>query len=170
MLTTASNVWFTRTFTNDVRVITKAAALHDDFVASLLAEIPAADLGTQCIFQPVPRLVADHGVARGGNVLGLDAIAGDSLMWLLCCTVAKAEQEKILHAKAAAFAADLEAYAREIDALRPWQYINYANPTQDPITSYGEDNVRFLWEVSAKYDPTSFFQRRMAGGIKLPRL
>ena len=118
----------------------------------------------------MPRLFADHGVARGGNVLGLDAVAGDSLMWLLSCTVANAEQEKFLHDKSAAFAADLEAYARDIGVLRPWQYINYVDPTQDPITSYGEDNVRFLWEVSAKYDPTSFFQKRLAGGIKLPKL
>lgn len=164
----SSNVWFTLTFANDVRIINKAAELHEAFVADLLKEVPPLDLGTQNLFQPVPRLFADLGVARGGNVLGLDAIEGDSLLWLLSCTVSTAEQEVILHQKASAFAADLAAFASSVNGLSDWQYINYVDPSQDPIRSYGETNVKFLREVSAKYDPTGFFQTRQAGGFKLP--
>jgi hypothetical protein len=168
LLTWASNVWFTLTFASDVRIINKAAELHEAFVADLLKEIPPLDLGTQNLFQPLPRLFADLGVARGGNVLGLDAIKDDSLLWLLSCTVSTAEQEVILRDKALAFATDLAAFARSVDGLRDWQYINYADPSQDPIRSYGEANVNFLREVSAKYDPTGFFQTRQAGGFKVP--
>nr|XP_036577396.1 FAD binding domain-containing protein [Colletotrichum truncatum]KAF6784367.1 FAD binding domain-containing protein [Colletotrichum truncatum] len=44
--------------------------------------------------------------------------------------------------------------------------MNYANPEQDVIGSYGEENVKFLKETAAKYDPTGFFQQRVPGGWK----
>ncbi|KAF7556712.1 hypothetical protein G7Z17_g1235 [Cylindrodendrum hubeiense] len=163
------NVWFSLTFANDARIIEKAAGLHNAMVAELLEEIPAADLGTQNLFQPVPKLFADNGVARGGNVLGLDKIEGNSLMWLLACTVTTAEQEVLLRTKATAFASTLEAYAKSIDGLRDWRYLNYVDPSQeDPILSYGTDNVEFLRQVSAKYDPTGLFQKQRKAGFRLP--
>ncbi|KAJ3550352.1 hypothetical protein NM208_g25 [Fusarium decemcellulare] len=163
------NVWFSLTFTNDARIIKKAAELHEIFVRELLETVPAGDLGTQNLFQPVPRLFADNGVIRGGNVLGLDRIEGNSLLWLLSCTVKTAEQEVILHEKSSAFASELENYAKSIDGMREWHYLNYVDPSQrDPIQSYGAENVDFLRRVSAKYDPTGFFQKRMKGGFRLP--
>ncbi|KAM0326585.1 hypothetical protein ACHAQA_006454 [Verticillium albo-atrum] len=162
------NVWFTLTFKNDVRIIQKAADLHETLVAEMLEVVPADELGTQNLFQPVPKFFADIGVAQGGNVLGLDQVEGDSLMWLFSCTVKQAEHESILHDKGVAMTAALQDFARSIDVLLPWQYINYADPTQDPISSYGADNVKFLQQVSAKYDPTGLFQRKMKSGFKLP--
>ncbi|KPM36210.1 hypothetical protein AK830_g10345 [Neonectria ditissima] len=163
------NVWFSLTFANDVRIIKKAASLHDTFVKELLETIPPAELGTQNLFQPVPKLFADNGVARGGNVLGLDRNKGNSLMWLLACTVQTAEQEILLHQKASAFAAALEKYAKSIGGRREWRYLNYVDPSQkDPILSYGTENVKFLRKVSAKYDPKGFFQKRRKSGFRLP--
>ncbi|KAH7177068.1 hypothetical protein EDB81DRAFT_864408 [Dactylonectria macrodidyma] len=163
------NVWFSLTFANDARIIRKGAALHETFVEELLAEIPAADLGTQMLYQPLPKLFADIGVAQGGNVLGLDRIEGNSLLWLLSCTVTTAEQEVLLRKKAAAFSAALEAYAKSIDGLREWRYLNYVDPSQNhPITSYGSENVEFLRTVAAKYDPAGFFQKQRKAGFKLP--
>lgn len=165
----SSNVWFSLTFANDARIIKKAAELNSVFVQELLAEIPAGDLGTQSLFQPVPKLFADNGVERGGNVLGIDRIEGNSLMWLLSCTVKTEEQEALLHEKSSAFAAALEEYAKSINGLREWRYLNYVDPSQEsPILSYGSDNVKFLRQVSAKYDPTGFFQKRRKAGFKLP--
>lgn len=169
ILTTRSNVWFSQTFSNDVRIIKKAAELHATFVSDLLKEIPAADLGTQNLFQPIPRLFIDNGVSRGGNVLGIDRIEGNSLLWLLACTVKTAKQEALLFKKASAFSAALEKYAKSVGGLREWRYLNYVDPSQkSPILSYGSDNVKFLQKVSAKYDPTGFFQKNRKAGFKLP--
>ncbi|EGY17066.1 hypothetical protein VD0002_g302 [Verticillium dahliae] len=162
------NVWFTLTFKNDERVIQKSAELHEKLVAEMLKTVPTNDLGTQNLFQPIPKFFAEIGESRGGNVLGLDQVEGDSLMWLLACTVREPEHEKLLHEKGLEMKAALEEFANSIDALRPWVYINYADPTQDPISSYGKANVEFLQKVSAKYDPTGMFQRRMRSGFKLP--
>ncbi|KAM0284017.1 hypothetical protein ACHAQH_002212 [Verticillium albo-atrum] len=163
-----SNVWFTLTFKNDKRIIQKAAELHETLVAEMLEIVPANELRTQNLFQPIPKFFADIGVARGGNVLGLDQLEGDSLMWLSFCTVKQAEHETILHEKGVAMTAALKDFAESIDVLQPWLYINYADPTQDPIQSYGAANVEFLRKVSAKYDPTGLFQHRMKSGFKLP--
>ncbi|KAF5023427.1 hypothetical protein F66182_4527 [Fusarium sp. NRRL 66182] len=163
------NVWFSFTVANDARVIRKAAQLHDTMVKEMLAAIPASDLFTQNLFQPVPRLFADIGLRQGGNVLGLDRDRGNSLMWLLSCTTRTAEQEVILRQKATAFASSLEQYARSIGAMREWRYLNYVDPSQKhPILSYGSANVKFLRQVAAKYDPQGFFQARRRAGFRLP--
>ncbi|CRK40206.1 hypothetical protein BN1708_008141 [Verticillium longisporum] len=162
------NVCFTLTFKNDERVIQKSAELREKLVAEMLKTVPTNDLGTQNLFQPIPKFSAEIGESRGGNVLGLDQVEGDSLMGLLACTVREPEHEKLLHEKGLEMKVALEEFANSIDALRPWVYINYADPTQDPISSYGKANVEFLQKVSAKYDPTGMFQRRMRSGFKLP--
>jgi hypothetical protein len=48
-----------------------------------------------------------------------------------------------------------------------FRYLNYCASWQRPFESYGEDNVRFLQEVSRKYDPDRLFQRGCVGGFKL---
>lgn len=63
----------------------------------------------------------------------------------------------------------LNAIAKEMGLLHRFQYMNYANPSQDPIKSYGWDNVRLLREVSREYDPRGVFQEQVNGGFKLFR-
>lgn len=155
------------TFKNDARVVKKAAELHSAFVTDMLTIVPPKDLITQSLFQPMPRLFADHGVEQGGNVLGMDEVKGNSLQWLCAVAVKKAEHEAIVHRKAAAMTAELERYAESLDSLVPWQYVNYADPSQDPLKSYGRRNVKFMKEVAKKYDPTGVFQRMVPGGFRL---
>lgn len=164
-----SNVWFTLTFKNDGRVVQKAADLHEAFVADLLEIVPADDLVTQSLFQPVPRLFSKIGLEKGGNVMGLDRFSGNALLWLCAVAVETPEHEAIVHRKAAAMTATLERYAKSLDSLLPWQYLNYADPSQNPLKSYGPHNLDFLRAVSSKYDPTGVFQRMVPGSFKLSR-
>jgi hypothetical protein len=62
---------------------------------------------------------------------------------------------------------DIAEIAVEMGLLHEFQYLNYADPSQDPIGSYGEENASFLREVSKKYDPRGVFQRQVPGGFKL---
>lgn len=55
------NVWFSLTFKNDARVVEKAAELNEKFIAELLKRIALEDLVTQCLFQPLPKVVSDIG-------------------------------------------------------------------------------------------------------------
>lgn len=48
-----------------------------------------------------------------------------------------------------------------------WQYLNYADISQDPIGSYGKEQVKALRAASKKYDPEGLFQKGVPGGFKL---
>lgn len=133
----------------------------------MLKEIPVADLVSNSLFQPIPRHVTDLSVSQGGNMLGLDKETNHIQQWLCCTYVKEKKDEPLLRKHASKMTKDLEAFAKSIDALLPWQYINYADPTQKPLASYGEESLAFMRAVSAQYDPTGVFQKMMSGGFRL---
>lgn len=58
--------------------------------------------------------------------------------------------------------------ARNMGMLHKFVYLNYANQAQDPIATYGQENVANLRAAAKKYDPRGVFQRQVPGGFKLP--
>lgn len=50
-----------------------------------------------------------------------------------------------------------------------WRYLNYVDQSQDPLASYGVENVKFMKEVAAKYDSEGLFQGRVRSGWKVGR-
>jgi hypothetical protein len=48
------------------------------------------------------------------------------------------------------------------------RYLNYAWDKQDPIASYGEENVELLRCMQQEYDPTRVWERLVKGGFKIP--
>ncbi|UNI24542.1 hypothetical protein JDV02_010278 [Purpureocillium takamizusanense] len=163
------NVWFTLTFRNDKRVVKAAAEMHETLVEDLLQSIPADDLVTQSLFQPLPTLFADIGAVKGGNVLGLDMVKDNSLLWLCAASCRTTEQESIIYDRCRIMTANLKRYAESISAIVPWIYVNYADPSQDALSSYGEDNVLFMRQVAQKYDPHGLFQNLLSGSFRLPK-
>lgn len=61
----------------------------------------------------------------------------------------------------------IDVYAMERDLKRNLVYLNYAGRDQDPLGSYGVDEMAQLMRVAAKYDPRGVFQRQVPGGFKL---
>ncbi|TGJ87291.1 hypothetical protein E0Z10_g1486 [Xylaria hypoxylon] len=71
----------------------------------------------------------------------------------------------------AAVRALIAAVRRDVGSLGqldPFLYINYAAPWQNPIKSYGPDNVARLQRVRWKYDPNRVFTDMNPGGFKIP--
>ena len=58
--------------------------------------------------------------------------------------------------------------ARDMGLLHDFVYLNYANQAQDPISTYGRENVASLKRAAKRYDPRGIFQRQVPGGFKLP--
>lgn len=147
----------------------KMAELYDQLLAELQTLIPSPDLHLTFVSQPLPKHFATKG--SGNNVLGLEtSLTHNSIIWLGQVQTRTAEQEALAHAKLAATTAELEAFAEANGKATSWRYLNYVNPAQDPIRTYGEENVRFLKEVAAKYDPTGVFQTRVPGGFKISKV
>lgn len=64
----------------------------------------------------------------------------------------------------------LTAYAEGIGAGNPYVYLNYADKTQNPLASYGPQNVDYIRKVARKYDPSGVFQTDVPGGFKISRV
>lgn len=102
-------------------------------------------------------------------MLGLENIKDNAILWLGTVAVKTAEQEAIARPMISAWSAAIDAYATSIGANTPFRYLNYADPTQNPLKSYGSANVAFIKKVAAKYDPEGIFQSKVPGGFKISR-
>ncbi|KAI1634838.1 hypothetical protein F4809DRAFT_616394 [Biscogniauxia mediterranea] len=164
------NMWFTLSFKNDKRVMKKAVDIHSELVEEFKSIIPDGDFFTLFIFQPIPPLYAKHSVRKGGNVMGLDRIEDNIIMWLGALGVRTPEAEAIGREKMIRWTADLKEYAASVGADSEWVYLNYADPTQDPLASQGAENVEFMRATALKYDPEGVFQTRAPGGFKISKV
>lgn len=146
----------------------KAAELHEDLVQDLKTKIPDDNFHTQCVFQPLPTLFAEKSVAAGGNVLGLERYKHDGIMFMATALFPTKELRDYAYPKVQAWNGEVQEFAQTIpDGLSDFVYLNYADPSQNPLASYGEDNLKFLKGVAAKYDPKQVFQKLCPGGFKL---
>ncbi|KAK7953586.1 hypothetical protein PG996_014478 [Apiospora saccharicola] len=94
----------------------------------------------------------------------------DSIIWLADATMSTPEQEAYLQKAIGSLTKTLEEYTIEKGGYTQWRYLNYVDPSQNPLKSYGEDNVRRMKEVAAQYDPDRFFQERVSSGFKLSKV
>ncbi len=66
--------------------------------------------------------------------------------------------------------AEIKAFAKTNRGDVDLVYMNYTDPSQNPLASYGSDNVEFIRKVAKKYDPKGVFQSRIPGGFKISRV
>lgn len=59
------------------------------------------------------------------------------------------------------------AAAKKRGLYHPFKYMNYAAMDQDPIGSYGENNIEFLKRVREAYDAEGVFAKLVPGGHKI---
>lgn len=164
-------MWFTSTFGADTDLLKTIKGLYEDFLADMWTLLPADAFETQIVFQPIPSYLAQVGERERDNVLGLDtSLTKNAVLFLLTLKTKTAADEAVIHARGGVFFAKVEEAAKASGNSLPWVYLNYANPSQDVLGSYGVENVKFLRFVAAKYDPQGIFQRRIPGGFKISRV
>ena len=144
-----------------------AGSLHETLVTKLKTEIaPDGDFWALCLFQPLPKIYATR--PNQDNALGLPS-DHDALVLQTTVMVRTPEQEALAYPHCKAFLEAVRGFAAapEIDGNLDWVYVNYADASQDPLRSYGVENVRRLKAVAGKYDPEGVFQRLCVGGFKI---
>ncbi|KAJ4983181.1 6-hydroxy-D-nicotine oxidase [Stagonosporopsis vannaccii] len=164
------DIWYTLTFKNDVRIYQKIVELHEEFVNEWKSESPDPDFITQCMFQSIATSFSEHSVAKGGNVLGLDRETDNLVMLLYDIAVKTPELETLARKKLQASGEAMKEYAASLGGLVDWTYLNYADGSQDPLASYGPENVAKIRTAATKYDPKQIFQKRAPGGFKISRV
>ncbi|KAJ7051175.1 FAD binding domain protein [Mycena amicta] len=118
-------------------------------------------------FEPLPTKFTQWGDKNGGNVLGTRPSDGNAFILLMSATWANPDVNDEAESLAGDLMKNINEEMQKRGLLHKFQYSNYANPSQDPIGSYGAENVKGLKRASQKYDPSGVFQRQAPGGFKL---
>ncbi|KAF1941899.1 FAD-binding domain-containing protein [Clathrospora elynae] len=164
------DIWFTLTFKNDPLIYAHIVFLHEQMVQAWKSESGDPDFITQCMFQSIPTIFAKHSIAKGGNMLGLHRLAENVVMLLLNIAVKTPELEVRASAMLRRYVERIKEFAESRDGLVEWVYLNYADGSQDPLASYGLENVEKIRKVAEKYDPDGVFQKKAPGGFKISKV
>lgn len=89
------------------------------------------------------------------------------IVYLLSVTWQNSEDDSLVYSSALNLVQMTERKAEAMKKLHPFQYMGYADRSQNPLASYGKANLRFMRQVSQKYDPAQVFQQSVPGGFKL---
>ncbi|KAM0716197.1 hypothetical protein Q7P37_007642 [Cladosporium fusiforme] len=143
------------TLANDRRIVKYLFDQHEELIAELKGSL-GKNFSTMIELQPLNPYFAKISAEKGGNMLGLDP---ESVK----------QQPQVLQ-KLSTRVQKIKAYAKSIGANEDFIYLPYAKAVQDPLASYGAENVRFMKSVSNHYDPKRFFQRMVPGGFKIDRV
>lgn len=103
-------------------------------------------------------------------MLGLDKVNENMLLWLITGSTETPEQDTIMREKLTAFSATLQVFSEARNSKVDWQYLNYVDQTQNPLQSYGKQNIDFIRKVAAKYDPSGVFQEKVVSGWKISKI
>jgi hypothetical protein len=142
--------------------------LHEHVVEDLKTIVPEGNFLTECLFQPLPMQFGRRSAERGGNIMGISEQLEDGVLWVAIVVVEKPEHETAAYPKLQAWGEAVREYASSIEnGLLPWVYMNYADKSQQPLASYGLENVKKLRNAAAKYDPGEVFQKLCPGGFKI---
>ncbi|KAI2619381.1 FAD-binding domain-containing protein [Hypomontagnella submonticulosa] len=165
------SAWLTLTFKVDAQVMRKASAEFENMTEKLRKHIPDSNFNISMVFQPLLASWSQHSVARGGNILGLEQLSDDCVVLVTGLEVETVEllNEVATPALKEMFA-EIEACAKSLDKLVDFLYLNYCDGSQNPLRTYGEENIKRMKEASAKYDPTGVFQERVPGGYKISKV
>jgi hypothetical protein len=117
--------------------------------------------------QPYPLSLLQKSATQGGNVLGLKPELGPLVSILFLTFWERKEDDQKIMENLRKALDQIDHDAKGKGTLVPFKYLNYAAPFQDPIASYGSENVKKLQDASKKFDPDGLFQKGVPGGWKL---
>ncbi|KAL8897006.1 MAG: hypothetical protein Q9207_007434 [Kuettlingeria erythrocarpa] len=153
-------------FENDMQTLHALYAAFDASVASIAG---VAGISWSLTREPIPNAFLRASARHGANMLGIPSnprgnprvLCDSSFSWT------NENDTALVRSAGLKFLGDITQSAEQLGTLNSWVDVNHADPTQNPIASYGSANQAFLQDVSRKYDPTEVFQRVVPGGFKV---
>ncbi|KAL4969010.1 FAD-binding oxidoreductase [Aspergillus stella-maris] len=160
------NDFYTLTFANSPSILHKAIAIQDRMILEAKKVVKSENWSIISLFQPLPALFAKIGNERGGNVLGLSEDKNHilDLLWL---TWDNPLDDSFFNWVGKTYISELESFAGSVGGDHPYIYLNYAGADQNPLRSYGEENLAFLQSVAGEVDPEGVFQEVLPWGFKV---
>ncbi|KAH9883543.1 6-hydroxy-D-nicotine oxidase [Xylariomycetidae sp. FL2044] len=159
-------IWATLTGKNDARFIRKVVEAQASFIADWKATY-GDNFTNYVTIQAMPTILAKHSVEKGGNVIGMDRETDNALLFQMQHWCNSVDEEAGARTRITAMIKDIKAYTEEVGIDVEWVYMGYADGTQDPLGSYGQENIQLIRDAAARYDPEGVFQHRVPGGFKI---
>ncbi len=103
----------------------------------------------------------------GGNALGLGDATEPLVMVLGGAMWTEAQHDQAVRQALSSAIGRAQELAKSKGLFHPYEYMNYANKFQDPISGYGAASKDRLLAIAQKYDPDGVFQRLQPGSFKL---
>ncbi|KAI3395458.1 hypothetical protein diail_1321 [Diaporthe ilicicola] len=147
--------------------------MADIFIAETEKALESAGLRDDANFkpmlgiQPLTKNTLQASMERGGNVLGLDVEDGPLVVCSFGWEWSSESDDAIVTAGIKAVLDQSVGAARDRGLYHPFKYMNYAAEDQDPLGSYGPQNVEFMRRVKTTYDPDGLFTTLVPGGFKI---
>ncbi|KAH8892205.1 FAD-binding domain-containing protein [Thozetella sp. PMI_491] len=116
--------------------------------------------------EPLSRHIIQASNAKGGNVMGLEEIEDQLIIFIMPLWVDSAYDADVYEAAETWYNA-VKGYTASVGKDVSFEFANYAAPFQNIMASYGPVNLQFLKDTSRKYDPSQLFQKAVKGGYKL---
>ncbi|KAL2292456.1 hypothetical protein FJTKL_09427 [Diaporthe vaccinii] len=153
----------------DMRILSKITETHASIISRFAERLPDKEIAVYFVVHPFPARFGRNSAACGGNVMGVENIEEDCI--LLQASLATDNLPRSAYFPIFKEGLDeLEAFAQSIDKSVKFRYLNYSDISDDPLATYGDDNVKQMREVANKYDPTGVFQTRVPGGFKISKI
>lgn len=116
-------------------------------------------------YQLLSKPMLAHGC--GQNSLGLCADNGPLVIINWGISWSSSASDAAVNAASQQFLTTMTDEAKKRGLYNKYVYLNYALSSQNPLGSYGKDNVAAMRAVRREYDPDSVFQNLVPGGFKL---
>ncbi|CAD6587001.1 MAG: hypothetical protein ASARMPREDX12_002569 [Alectoria sarmentosa] len=162
-----NSLFYTATYGVSATLLAKILDISNETIYSTYSQVPDGLLWSLA-FEPLPTLVTKYGPVKGGNSLGTTPTDGNGVVLLLSAFWASTSANAFVQQTAQIIMQKANEAARDMGMLHEFVYLNYANQDQDPISSYGWENVASLRAAATRYDPHGIFQKQVPGGFKLP--
>ncbi|KAH6701360.1 hypothetical protein BKA61DRAFT_561607 [Leptodontidium sp. MPI-SDFR-AT-0119] len=109
-----------------------------------------------------------QGIDKGGNPLGIEL--GNQQWWTTLIDWENEEDDDLVRSVSIKFTDQWKKLGQERGVYLPFQYMNDASRDQNPLASYGVENVAKLVQISQKYDTEQIFQTLQNDGFLLSKL
>lgn len=160
----------TLTFANDIRVLNAASEIYYEIVERFKAQATGT-WSVNILYQPLPPAYWRNSDDNGGTVLGLERNGNKAfILYQPYFSWEGAEQDKLFQDAAAELIARVRTFAESNGLSNSFLYLDYADITQNPLPTYGIDNVLRMKAASRKYDPKQVFQKLVPGGFKISKV
>ncbi|TVY50645.1 Bifunctional solanapyrone synthase [Lachnellula cervina] len=170
-----ANVLQAETLSHDMRTMTslpdlemyKAVEEVRSQQVQALAAAGVEDVLLTMVFQPIASGAINACEAAGGNPLGLKA---QNHNWFLVMADWKnPADEETVRQSVRTIVDKGEEISKKNGTYIPFKYANYASRDQNPLATYGPENLTKLKEIALKYDADEVFQKLQNGGWLLSR-